>query len=81
MDSNIARILTEAIKAEHKDITKNIDKVQESNHDHTYLLEDIIDNLSGPALVTDESLNVLEKIFMPKVWYLLFKTEIRLYMV
>jgi len=61
MDSNIARILTEAIKAEHKDITKNIDKVQESNHDHTYLLEDIIDNLSGPALVTDESLNVLEK--------------------
>jgi len=54
MDSNIARILTEMKSSEHK-------KACDDNGEDIYLQQNIIENLSGPALLTDESLNVLEK--------------------
>lgn len=54
MDSNIARILTEMKSSEHKNAS-------DEDSENIYIQQNIIENLSGPALLTDESLNIIEK--------------------
>ena len=54
MDSNIARILSKASASEHKG------RSEHSNED-AIIPQNIIKTLSGPALLTDSSLNIIEK--------------------
>ncbi|MBL4602821.1 MAG: diguanylate cyclase [Emcibacteraceae bacterium] len=58
MDSNIARILSKARTSGHKSDSEN--SVEHSN-EGAIIPQNIIENLSGPALLTDSSLNILEK--------------------
>lgn len=54
MDSNIARILTNANRAEQKNASG-------SASEDILIDKNLIENLDGPALLTNESLNILEK--------------------